>query len=685
MGTLVRAFGTRPPGSGGLPVWLRRAAGLLLALAVLAGAAVFADRSLLHFWHQIGPVYRNHSLGSRLDFSWFFYGMQTAFQHAAPAVRLYDVAAQDLWMQAHGFPYDHADMFGYPPPFALLFSPLAALPYAAARQLWTQINLAALAVGIGVAVWHAGPRLSIGRRLVLAGGALWFAPLFSNFFYGQPNTLVLALVALGLWAIMRERPQRWAAILGGVAIGLAAVLKLTPAVVLGYLPVRWLLSRRSDRGHAALLGAVAGWVTVAAACGASALAFGWSILGTYIHQAIPAVERSAWAHGAAPWNQSFRGILMVWPHPAHWLTHASDAFAAGVFLLALVPVALRPRLDPRLEAAVACLLILLCSPSLENHHFTVAILPWILLGGYLLDRGAGRPGLRSLALLPLAAAFAVATVALVAPAHLRWPTALLHRTVSVPVPAGSYDRVYLLGGASFGPVRFNLGLRYRGAPAGSIPADWPDWWSPGKTLQPAVRGEAIASGRVANASVGLYAFGYAVRSGAPLAALELPTALPQQNGGQEALHIVAVTLRRASPVPQFVDVPLPYNARGIVPSVGARVPQALTFDGVGSVFFSPAWPHGTFTVVIGATAVPFSLPAAGAGANVLSAPAPGTATAAAAPAGKPRLLQVVLSHAPYFVGIVLLFVAAWAAAATDTGAGGEAEAYPRPAAAEGRG
>ena len=659
MVALVRDFGRRyPAGRAGLGL-LGGVLAMAAALAVIAGAVVFADRSVLHFWHEIRTVYRDHGVGSRLDFTWFFYGMQTAWQHADPIQRLYSIPAQDRWMQQNHFPYDHSDVFGYPPPFALLWSPLAALPYVAARQLWTQINIGALGVGMAIAAWHASPRFGLARWLLLASMGLWAVSLNSNFYWGQPNAITLALVALGVAGVLRPHPRPWQAALGGIALGLGAVFKLTPVVVLAYLPIRWLLTLHTDRGRAAGIGALAGWATIAVTCAAAGLVLGWPTLSIYLHQTIPAVERSAWAHGAAPWNQSFRGILMNWHHTDRWLTHASDLFALGVFALAGAVVALRPALDFRLEAALAALLVLLCSPSLEDHHLTVAILPWVLVWGYLLDRLSDW---RKFWLLPLLLTFVGASVALVAPNRLHWPPVLLGGSVGVPVPPGDYDRVYMLGAASYGPVAFTLRLQYRGAGTGSVAANWPDWWSPDNPLHPVLSGIAENAGKVSNGHVGLYGFSYPVRSGATLTGLGLPAKLPQQNGGPEALHVVAVTLERADGG-GFVQVPLAYNARGIASSAGTRARQEVTFDGNGNLFWTGAWQQGMQRFTVGGTRVPFAMPGANATANVLNIPPAATSPAP----GGPKWLQVVLGKAPSFVAIALLFGTAWLAAAAEAG------------------
>lgn len=643
---------------------------LLLGAAILAGAVLFARDGILHLWAEVAPVYRDRSLNSRADFSWFYYAMQVAWQHRDPGRLLYDVAAEDRWMAAHHFAYDHLDVYGYPPQFALFWAPLAALPYAVARTLWTRINLLALGIGLGAAAWHASPRPTAARLLLLGGAGLWIAALQSNFYWGQPNALVLAAVALGLLGICRERARPWPAALGGVALGIGAALKLMPIAILLFLPARWLLSRGRDggtgRAAAAGLGAAVGWATLAVSSLACGLLLGFGTLSGFVRDAVPAAMRSAWGHGPAPWNQALRGVLMLYEHNNLALGHQADLFAAAVCLAAVAVVAARPRMDVRLEGALAGLLVLLPWPSLEDHHFTLALAPGILLAGYLLDRAASW---RRAWLWPLCALFAVAAVALVGPTNLQWPPAFLRRAPGVAVPPGRYREVFLLGAASYGPVHWDLRLGYRGAPAGSVAAVWPDWWSPG-SRPPALLGEAEAGGAVHNARVGLFAFGYPVRAGVDLVRLGFPATLPQQNGGPEALHVVAVTLQTASGA--FVSAPLPYNAHGIAPSPDFAAPNALSFDGAGNAFWSPAWP-GVLRAAVGAETVPFSLPNPAAARNTLSAPA------GAPPArGRPGVFRTVVQKAPDFMAISLLFLVAGVAGLGDGGEPPRAAGRPNP-------
>ena len=119
----------------------------------------------------------------------------------------------------------------YPPFAALLFIPLTLLDVADMRTLATAGNLVLL-----VAVVHLSLRL-IGRPsrvskpasvLLIASLAVWCEPVWTTLRYGQINLLLTALV---LWDLSRRSGHRWA----GVGIGIAAGIKLTPALFVVFL------------------------------------------------------------------------------------------------------------------------------------------------------------------------------------------------------------------------------------------------------------------------------------------------------------------------------------------------------------------------------------------------------------------------------------------------------------------
>ncbi|HEX6758231.1 MAG TPA: glycosyltransferase 87 family protein [Propionibacteriaceae bacterium] len=113
--------------------------------------------------------------------------------------------------------------FIYPPIAAILMTPLAFGPYVVWQVVWT-----------GGLVWAqqsvlkrcGAPR---GWKLGLLGIAVLLAvePIRTTLGYGQVNTILMALVVADL---LPDRPEHRRRIPQGILIGLAAAIKLTPAL-----------------------------------------------------------------------------------------------------------------------------------------------------------------------------------------------------------------------------------------------------------------------------------------------------------------------------------------------------------------------------------------------------------------------------------------------------------------------
>jgi alpha-1,2-mannosyltransferase len=184
----------------------------------------------------------------------------------------YDITAlRDLAAQQH-LSFEVGGGYSYPLPFALAMVPLAALPFEVALVIFNAASL--VAFGLTVAAWivwdHAGADDPADgrRRLALALGAGLYPPVYGTVVNGQANLIVLPLLALGaVLALDGAGARRRAA--GGLLLGLAAVVKLVPAV----LVVPLALARR--------FGAAAG--LVAGGVGALALAVAvapWAAAGS---------------------------------------------------------------------------------------------------------------------------------------------------------------------------------------------------------------------------------------------------------------------------------------------------------------------------------------------------------------------------------------------------------------------
>jgi alpha-1,2-mannosyltransferase len=118
--------------------------------------------------------------------------------------------------------------FTYPPFAAVVFYPLHLLPFGLVAFLWQIATMAALYGAIRLSQRLMGVAAA-GRRvaMVWTAVAIWIEPLRSTFDYGQVNVLLMAAV---LWAVCT--PRWW---LSGLLVGVAAGIKLTPAITGVYL------------------------------------------------------------------------------------------------------------------------------------------------------------------------------------------------------------------------------------------------------------------------------------------------------------------------------------------------------------------------------------------------------------------------------------------------------------------
>ncbi|WP_018531405.1 MULTISPECIES: glycosyltransferase 87 family protein [unclassified Streptomyces] len=257
----------------------------------------------------------------------------------------------------------------YPPFAALLFTPLTLLDVADLRALATAANLALLVAFVHLSLLLVRRHARVEHALWVAAGAVWCEPVWTTLRYGQVNLLLAVLV---LWDLTRRPGHRWA----GVGIGLAAAIKLTPALFAVFLLCTGLVL-------AATRGAWRPWLRPA-----------WMAAGTFAGvttltaMALPHDSRRFWTrmvfeasrvgHAEETGNQSLRGVLARLLHtddPGLWWVLI--AAAAGVTGLAVaVAAALRGR---HALAVVACAATaLLVSPVSWSHHWVWCV-PLVLL------------------------------------------------------------------------------------------------------------------------------------------------------------------------------------------------------------------------------------------------------------------------------------------------------------------
>ena len=236
--------------------------------------------------------------------------------------------------------------FTYTPAAALLAVPLALVSLGTLHIAWTLGGLALLAVLVAASFRTRNPV----RAVLLAALALQLRPVSDELRFGQIGFLLAALV----FADCLPQHTRWPR---GVLTGLAAAIKLTPAVFIPYL---WLSGRR----RAAL-------VATATFAGLSLLSF-LVVPKTSADFWFGALGRSDRLGDNMNWsNQALRGITLRAGVPTTvWLVLAAILGAVGLWRASR---ASRSG-DERTGLAIIGLLAVLLSPVAWMHHMM-----WIVL------------------------------------------------------------------------------------------------------------------------------------------------------------------------------------------------------------------------------------------------------------------------------------------------------------------
>ncbi|MFD5097822.1 glycosyltransferase 87 family protein [Streptomyces albidochromogenes] len=253
----------------------------------------------------------------------------------------------------------------YPPFAAILFVPTTWLPLGALKVAFAVGNTALLALLVHLSCRFA--RLPARPALVVAATALgvWLEPVFQTIVFGQMN---LALACLVLWDLTRTDD----ALGKGFALGVAAGVKLTPAIFIVHL----LLTGRVRAGLTAV-----------------ASLTGTVLLGALVlpHASVDFWTRRIFETGRVgkPWivdNQSLQGLLarlLHRPEPgAVWLAVAALVAAAGLWAARRATAEGREPWGVLAVAATA----LLVSPISWSHHWV-----WCVpLLAVLVAEGRGR-------------------------------------------------------------------------------------------------------------------------------------------------------------------------------------------------------------------------------------------------------------------------------------------------------
>ena len=247
--------------------------------------------------------------------------------------------------------------FTYPPFAALLATPLAAMSFTAAGWVWSVGEVLTTAAITALAFRPLLRRFGRWWPLatgVLAGALTQMLPLRDEIKFGQVDELLVLMCAVDCLLLSRRRA-------GGVLVGLATAVKLTPGVFIVYL---FLTGRRRAAG-----------VATATFAAASALAAG-VLPGdskTFWTDALWHSERLRANDGTS--NQSLRGMWLRAVHDGRASTALWVACALVVAVLGFRRAVAAARAGDELTGvALTGLIALLVSPVSWIHHFC-----WLLL------------------------------------------------------------------------------------------------------------------------------------------------------------------------------------------------------------------------------------------------------------------------------------------------------------------
>lgn len=181
------------------------------------------------------------------DFHSYWYAGRLITEGASP----YDLEALHAIAARHGDTFIVGTGYSYPLPFALAMVPFAAMPFEIALVVFNGLSVAVFAATVAAWLRRFHPSAPPVRLRVAAALCGASPPVVGSVANGQVNLLVLAAVAAGAGLVLEASRTRSA--IGGIAIGLAAVVKLVPGVLV--VPL-WLAGNR----RAAAASVVAGFV-----------------------------------------------------------------------------------------------------------------------------------------------------------------------------------------------------------------------------------------------------------------------------------------------------------------------------------------------------------------------------------------------------------------------------------------
>lgn len=337
----------------------------------------------------------HRALSGSSDFDVYYYAGKAVSERAP----LYTIAGHSV--NSSGSP------FVYPPFFAFLMAPLAALPIYQAAILWNIISLCSFLGALFLIIQIIGFEKDLKTRLheknivwLFLFAALVITVLIDNLAMAQVNCFVFFLVMLGVFYLRKSRD-----FLSGFWIGIAACVKLFPAIFFPYYVI--------ERKWKALLGALAALILCAAIVPAAFTGVSRSMelhqqwfqetlkaqatpktLAFYSTQLNPSHQdlRAAVFRWVIDWEFRertggpngrefiFRTPLRLSEEQAGYAANAAIGIAVLILFIILIKTSRKPGKNIFLYSISLILTtMVLVSPKARSHFFVFLVFPWSVL------------------------------------------------------------------------------------------------------------------------------------------------------------------------------------------------------------------------------------------------------------------------------------------------------------------
>jgi alpha-1,2-mannosyltransferase len=269
---------------------------------------------------------------------------------------------------------DYAVPYLYPPLTAQLVLPLTALPYRTAGLIWLLLSSVAMMGAMYLVGATSGRSYGPALGLLLL---LLSVPALTTLYAGQVNGFVLLALAVAVAGLQRR--NAW---LAGGGVAVAAMLKVTPLLLLGYLLWRrqWQAAAVAAVGMAALLLA-------------SLASFPPATLGAYAGNFLRTGRPGELF--VYPPNQGISGVLGrlltgLLAEPEIYRLYLLAAAAVVLITLAVLWPPRRLAHDWPYEVGLLLCAVSLITPYVWYHHLVVLLIPLFFVTAWAIDgRRAG--------------------------------------------------------------------------------------------------------------------------------------------------------------------------------------------------------------------------------------------------------------------------------------------------------